>query len=267
MERIQSTIENLEREIALVAFSEIGNASPPPSFSSEVAWRKLPPIRLDRRRVAQGRVVTIDRMDAANFTFDILRTKILKMLRQNKWTSVAITSPTPGCGKTVVGLNLAFSFASLKDCRTVFVDLDLRRPQVSNILGLDKTYSIEKFLKGEASIEEAFVRYGDNVAIGANSNPVLYASELLQSPRTTPILANLKEKLKPDVILYDLPPMLVNDDVIAFLPNVDCVILVVAAETSTLGEVDICERSLARESRVLGVVLNKCHFGPQDYGY
>jgi protein-tyrosine kinase len=266
MERIQSTIENLEREIALVAFSEIGTP-PPPSFASEVFWRRLPHIKLDRRRVAQGRIVTIDRMDAANFTFDILRTKILKIMRQNRWTSVAITSPTPACGKTVVGLNLAFSFASLKDCRTVLVDLDLRRPQVSSILGLDKTYSMEKFLKGECSIEDAFVRYGDNVAIGANSSPVLYASELLQSPRTAPILANLKEKLKPDIMLFDLPPMLVNDDVLAFLPNVDCVILVVAAEASTLGEVDICERNLARESRVLGVVLNKCHYGPEDYGY
>lgn len=266
MERIKSTIENLEREIALVAFSEIG-APPPPSYSSDVFWRKLPHIKLDRRRVTQERIVTIDRMDAANFTFDILRTKILKILRQNKWTSVAITSPTPACGKTVVGLNLAFSFASLRDCRTVLVDLDLRRPQVSNILGLDKTYSMEKFLKGETSIEESFVRYGENVAIGANSNPVLYASELLQSPKTAPILADLKDKLKPDVILYDLPPMLVNDDVLAFLPKVDCVILVVAAESSTLGEVDLCERSLARESKVLGVVLNKCQFGPEDYGY
>ncbi|WP_112662163.1 CpsD/CapB family tyrosine-protein kinase [Microvirga flavescens] len=265
MDRItQAAREKLERESALVTFPD-GTMSH--SAGNGELWTKLPQMTLDRKRVAQRRIVTIDRTDKATFTFDILRTKILKIMRQNNWTSIAITSPTQGCGKTLVSINLAFSFANLKDCRTVLVDLDLRRPQVGNVLGAEKIYSMERFLKGEAAIEESLLRCGENIAVGTNSHPVSYAAELLQGPNTAPILTNLKEKLKPDILLFDLPPMLANDDVIAFLPNVDCVILVVAAETSTLGEVDVCERSLAQETNVLGVVLNKCEHGPEKYGY
>ncbi|MBF9233920.1 CpsD/CapB family tyrosine-protein kinase [Microvirga alba] len=266
MERPQAAVEKSEREKALFVFPEVAMSSSPRASGDEM-WTRLPQVNLDKKRVAQKRIVTLDRSDNANFTFDILRTKILKTLRQNNWTSVAITSPTQGCGKTLVGLNLAFSFANLKDCRTVLVDLDLRRPQVGGTLGVEKIYSMERFLKGASSIEETFVRYGDNLAIGANGQPVSYAAELLQSPDTARILSSLKDRLKPDILLFDLPPMQVNDDVLALLPNVDCAILVVAAEASTLGEVDICERSLSAESNFLGVVLNKCHFGPDEHGY
>jgi len=51
------------------------------------------------------------------------------------------------------------------------------------------------------------------------------------------------------------------------LPNVDCVILVVAAEYSTLGEVDICEQELAANTNIAGVVLNKCRYTPEKYEY
>ena len=61
--------------------------------------------------------------------------------------------------------------------------------------------------------------------------------------------------------------MLSSDDVMAFVPNVDCAILVVAAESTTLREADICERDLAEKTNVLGVVLNKCRYTPDKYGY
>ncbi|MCB8818931.1 CpsD/CapB family tyrosine-protein kinase [Microvirga rosea] len=267
MESIQSTIEKMEREIALVAFREDRVSNLPGAQPSELVWRRLASASLDKKRAAQRRIVTLDRLEGATFRFDILRTKILRTLRQKNWTSIAITSPTPGCGKTLLALNLAFSFANLKECRTALVDLDLRRPQVGNVLGIEKPSSMEGFLKGDNSIEEVFLRYGENLAVGANACVVPYAAELLQSSEAATAIKNLKDKLRPNVLIFDLPPMLVNDDVLAFLPNVDCVILVAAAESSTFNEVDICERSLSQQTDVLGVVLNKCHFSPEEFGY
>ena len=57
-----------------------------------------------------------------------------------------------------------------------------------------------------------------------------------------------------------MPPMLMSDDAMAFLPHVDCVLLVAAAEKSRLDEVDKCEQELAEQTNVLGVVLNKCRY-------
>ncbi|MBB4187165.1 Mrp family chromosome partitioning ATPase [Sinorhizobium terangae] len=193
-----------------------------------------------------------------------MRTKILQTLRQNNWTSVAITSPAPSCGKTFLALNLAFSLADQKDCRTLLVDVDLRRPQIGERLGVTGSPPFESFLNGRSEISEVFLRHDSNLAVGVNGQPVPFSAETLQSPETTRVLRELRQRMSPDVILYDMSSMLSTDDVIAFLPNVDCVILVAAAERTTLSEVDSCEQYLSEKSNVLGVVLNDCRF---HHGY
>ena len=44
-------------------------------------------------------------------------------------------------------------------------------------------------------------------------------------------------------------------------------LLVAAAERTRLDEVDKCEHDLAEQTNVLGVVLNKCRYMGEDYGY
>ena len=68
-------------------------------------------------------------------------------------------------------------------------------------------------------------------------------------------------------MIYDLPPMLQSDDVMAFLPHLDCVLLVAGAEKSRLDEVDKCEKDLAEHTNVLGVALNLCRYMAEDFGY
>nr|WP_225165451.1 CpsD/CapB family tyrosine-protein kinase [Ensifer sp. IC4062] len=229
-------------------------------IESEVLWDSLPPLRVDSAILAQNRVVTANRSNPTRTPFDMLRTKILQTLRQNNWTSVAITSPTPACGKTFLALNLAFSLADQKDCRTLLVDVDLRRPQIGERLGVTGLPPFESFLNGQREISEVFLRYDSNLAVGVNGQPVQFSAETLQSPETTRVLRELRQKMSPDVILFDMSSMLSTDDVIAFLPNVDCVILVAAAEQTTLSEVDSCEQYLSEKSNVLGVVLNNCRY-------
>jgi protein-tyrosine kinase len=269
-ERDRIAAAEIDRERGLVVFPDGAGKGPFSPAMVEGLWAQLPVARLNKltsERRSRKRLVTLGREDQSHFTFDVLRTKVLRILRQNDWSSVAITSPTAGCGKTTLSLNLAFSFASLKELRTLLVDFDLRNPQVGKVLELENVNPIERFLRGDLRIEDTFVRYGDNLAIAANSRAVPYAAELLQSAATTEKLSYLKDRLKPDVVLFDLPPMLVNDDVLAFLPNVDGVILVAAADASTLREIDVCERQLSEASNVLGVVLNKCRYKPQVYPY
>lgn len=232
---------------------------------SELLWTNLLPLRLDAEVIAENRIVTSARLDPAHATFDMVRTKLLQAARENNWTSIAITSPTHSCGKTFVAANLAFSLSHQTDCRTVLVDLDLRRPQIGALLGLGKLPVMEKFLRGQSEIRDVFLRYGDNLAIGANGQSVRFSAELLQSAETARVLQELKQRLNPGVVLFDLPPMYPNDDVMAFLPNVDCVILVAAAGYSTSDEVATCEQELFEKTNVLGVVLNKCRYGHGKY--
>lgn len=231
------------------------------------AWPELADFEPDPAQMSRARVVTFADADPAHVTFDMMRTKILRVLRQNGWTSLGITSPTADCGKTTVSLNLAFSLAHQPEIRTVLVDLDLRRPAVARHLGLAAPQSMASVLRGTRPVAENFVRYGDNLAIGTNASGIRASSELLLNPATAQGVAGLKAAFQPDVILYDLPPMLQSDDVMAFLPHLDCVLLIAAAEKSRLDEVDKCEHELSEQTNVLGVVLNKCRYGGEEYGY
>jgi Mrp family chromosome partitioning ATPase len=230
-------------------------------------WGEIPAFEPDPHLMAKNRIVTFADADPAHSTFDMIRTKILRVMRQNGWSSIGITSPTGGCGKTTACLNIAFSLAHQPDVRTVLIDLDLRRPAVAGLLGLTRPQSMASVLQGTRPPEENFVRYGETLAIGTNTTGLRAASEILLSPATTDGVAAIKAAFQPDVIIYDLPPMLMSDDVIAFLPHLDCVLLIAAAEKSRLDEVDKCEQELSEQTQVLGVVLNKCRYGGEDYGY
>jgi Mrp family chromosome partitioning ATPase len=238
-----------------------------PAPSAGSVWASLPEAKPDPRHATDGRLVTVARTDPAHVAFDILRTKVLHTMREHSWTSLMITSPTARCGKTVVGLNLAFSLANQKDCRTALLDLDLRRPQVAEVLGVRSPPSMEEFLKGNIGVDGVFSRYGENLAIAPNNRPVRMAAELLQSPEAARAVSSARQRLGADIVVFDLPPMLANDDVMGFLPNVDCAILVVAAEESTMSEIDLCERELSEKTNLLGTVLNKCRYAPEKYGY
>lgn len=226
----------------------------------EIAWGNLPTLDPTPDTIIRNRIVTMDRSDPAHAPFDMMRTRVLQNLRQNNWTSIAITSPTASCGKSLVALNLAFSLAHQQDCRTLLVDLNLKQPRIGEMLGVKAAASMEDFLKGDAAVHDIFLRYGDNLAVGINHQSVEFSAELLQSAEATAVLEDLQQRMGPDVILFDMPPMLSSDDVTAFLPNVDCAILVVAAEHSTFEEVDNCERYLSERTNMLGVVLNKCRY-------
>lgn len=277
MERIQAAIQKAKEQrgagmqgaAALAMKSVRRGAAPRRGAPAEPApiWADLEPFEPDPRLMERNRIVTFADSDPVHATFDMLRTKVLRSMRQNGWVSLGVTSPTNGCGKTTTSLNLAFSLADQEDLRTVLVDLDLRRPAVARDIGLTRPQSMAGVLQGTRTIAESFVRYGDNLAIGTNAQGIRDAAELLMSPATAEGVAGLKVAFRPDILIYDLPPMLQSDDVMAFLPHLDCVLLVAAAEKSRLDEVDKCEHDLAEQTNVLGVVLNMCRYTGEDYGY
>jgi Mrp family chromosome partitioning ATPase len=231
-------------------------------------WLALEEITLDPRALLRERIVTRDKADPAHGVFDALRTRLLKALHDNRWSRVAITSPTKGCGKTMVACNLAFSLARQPETRCMLIDLDLRVPQIAARLGQRDLYAIEPFLLGEMAAGDYLRRAGGNLAIGFNTTRVGSAAELVQSRRVAATLAATWELYRPNVVIFDLPPMLTSDDVLAFLPNVDGLLLVVGGGQTRASEVEECERLMAEQTNFLGVVLNKAEdSGVSSYRY
>jgi Mrp family chromosome partitioning ATPase len=234
--------------------------------AAEAAWTALPGLRTDPGLMRRHRIVAFEGGHEAA-SFDVMRTRLLQQLRANGWRRLAITSPAPGCGKTTTALNLAFSLARQSDQRTVLAEVDLRRPALARMLGIRVHHSFARVLEGKGALADNAVRYGSNLAIATNHDPYRNPAELLHGPSVGPALAAIEARYDPSVVIFDMPPMLVGDDALAFIGHVDCVLLVAAAEATTVEEVDTCERDLAAHTNVLGVILNKCRFPDRRYGY
>lgn len=195
--------------------------------------------------------------DQAAAPFDMLRTRLLQGLAERGWSRIAVTSPTHGCGKSFVALNLAFSLARRPQSRTALLDLDLRRPAMAGLLGLEGIPPLEGFLSAEQPLEAQFRRFGRTLALGLNGQAVTGASELLHHPETASALASMHEQLAPDVVLYDMPPALVCDDVVAMAGQVDAVLLVTDGTRTSPADIRACERLFGGHLPLMGVVLNR----------
>lgn len=231
------------------------------------AWRALRQIEPNEDQLINSRIVTFSKDDPAHVPFDILRTKILRMLEQNNWTSIAVTSPTMSCGKTMISTNLAFSFARQRATRCVLADVDLKRPQVRKVLGMESKYSMGDYLLGNIAPEDYFVRIGENLAVGPTQQSFRHSAELLQHPDAFTALKRMRDQLQPNVVIYDLPPLLASDDALSFMPHVDCALLIAAAGTTTSRNLDDCERQLSEVVPIAGVILNKYDLKSESYSY
>lgn len=226
-------------------------------------WQELTEVTLDQKVLARNLVVAQNPgQSAANF--DVMRTNLLRALKANGWTRVAITSPSPGSGKSTVALNLAFSLARMPDKRVLLIELDLRHPSLIEKLGLPTTQNFIQSI-GSGNLDLAQIkRVGANLGLALNATPLDSPAELLSAPRTADLIDEVETRLRPDVILFDMSPVLVSDDALAYLDQVDCALMVAAAEESTVAEIEKCGAELGKRTQVLGVVLNKCRYMEDD---
>lgn len=231
-------------------------------------WAGLEAVRLSRNHLERNRLIAHARTDPAYTAFDVLRTKLLGVFNQKGWTRLGITSPGKGCGKTFMAANLALSLSRQVDCRTLLVDMDLRAPSLARTLGVPTTKPLTELLSGEVDPQDFLLCHKKNLAFALNSEKVRDAAETVLSPSTALALNKMRDVLAPDVVIYDLPPMLACDEVMGFLPHLDCVLLVVGGGKTRAADVTECERLLAEETQLLGVVLNEAEgVSRTQYGY
>jgi protein-tyrosine kinase len=154
-----------------------------------------------------------------------------------------------------------------RDHRTMVLEMDMRKPSLSRAMQIPGEHQFSRVLEGRAPFEDHAVRVNDNLIFATNVNAVAGSAELLQSPGTAAVLDDLTARYAPDMILFDMPPMLTGDDTMAFLSRVDCVLLLAAAEETSIKQIDKCERDIASQTNVMGVILNKCRYMDRDNAY
>lgn len=79
----------------------------------------------------------------------------------------------------------------------------------------------------------------------------------------TDLATELKQRYPSRLVLFDLPPLLMTDDALAFLPNVDAALMVL--EEGKTQEEDLLHAiELLQGTAVLGTVLNKAKVARQS---
>jgi protein-tyrosine kinase len=220
-------------------------------------WESLSAVQLSVEKLQGNNLFPLPSNQPAALAVDQLRSKILHGLATKGWKRIAVTSPSHGCGKSFVATNLALSLARRPASRTALIDLDLRRPQLAGLLGLTDLPEFADFLTGDQPLESVFRRFGRTLALGLNGTPVEMAAEMLHSPETAVALSALVEQLDPEVVIYDMPPALGTDDVLAMAPSLDAVLLVADGTKSTAEDLRACERLFEGRIPLMGVVLNR----------
>jgi protein-tyrosine kinase len=215
--------------------------------------------KVDRNHLEANRIIAPQTGNPQAGAFDMLRTKVLQEMDEQGWQIVVMTSPSVGCGKTMSSINLALSIARQPDRSVYLVDLDFRKPKIAYTLGATPEHDISNVIKGECDIEDAMFHIdiaGPQLTILANRQSIKHPSEAIASRQIKSMFDYIKSEVRRPIIVVDMPPVLITDDVLAFLPQADCCILAVAEGISTISDVDSSEKLLTG-TNYLGCILTK----------
>lgn len=196
-------------------------------------------------------------------SYRVLRTNIQFASVDKPVKVIAVTSSSPGEGKTTTISNLAITFAQ-SGSKVLLIDADLRKPRAHKVFYLPNMMGMTSVLAqridyktclAQTTIENLYVMTAGPIP----PNP----SELLSSNAMKNLMTQLRNDF--DIILIDAPPVGVVTDAAILSTIVDGTILVVSS-----GDVEIEAAQRSKEllekvnANILGVVLNK--IAKEDYG-
>ena len=251
---------------AVDRFKEQRNASYVPPRPNEshgaappvVAYSRTRSVTISDEMLRRHRILTGRDSNKFSDAYKILRTQVIHRLRENKWNVLGITSPKNGEGKTLTSINLAISLAAEPTQTVLLVDADLRAPRLHEEFGLESGGGLTEFLLDGRSIEDMLVYPGlGRLILLPGGRGTDQSAEVLTSPRMSALVKELKHRYASRVVIFDLPPVLSQADLLAFTPQLDALLLVVEEEKTTEPEFQQAMQTLKGSVPILGTVLNK----------
>lgn len=220
-------------------------------------WASIPEISCAPERLSQARITGSSKDDRANASFDALRSKLHRTCAEKAWSRIALAAPTRSCGTTTFALNLAFSFARKTDARVLLVDLHQKAPAIALRLGLTSKISFHSALTQDRPLEDLLHRFGPNLLIAATAAKARSSETQLSDAQFALYLDRLQASYRPDVMLLDLPPVLLDENATPLLKIADAALLIASAEATSAEDLDESARRISAATSYLGAALNK----------
>jgi capsular exopolysaccharide synthesis family protein len=188
--------------------------------------------------------------------FKNLRANLFFSAPAEQQSTILVTSPSGGNGKTTVASNLAIAIA-LTGRRVLLIDANFRRAALPRIFSGMRTDGLSNILIGQGHLDDYVTASSvpglDLVSAGPiPPNP----AELLGSSSLRDML--LEARARYDQIILDGPPVLLVSDAIVLSGAVDGVILVCQYRATSRGALQRSQSQLnAVNANIYGAVLNR----------
>ncbi|MBV1872997.1 MAG: CpsD/CapB family tyrosine-protein kinase [Gammaproteobacteria bacterium] len=223
----------------------------------QLVYSKTSSVVANETLLHQNRIIAgIDRDERVE-VYRQLRTKVRQILAKNSWNTLAVTSAGENAGKTLTATNLAIALSREVSHTVLLVDLDLREPSVHESFGFNAESGLVDVLMGNAQLEDVLVNPGfPRLVVLPGRALGHFSSELLSSPAMKNLVSDLRSRYPSRVIIFDLPPLLRNDDALLFAPTIDATMLVIEEGVTTESDIQRCEQ-LLDGTNLIGTVLNK----------
>lgn len=157
-----------------------------------------------------------------------LRTNLKFLLSEHSKapTSILFTSSTSGEGKTFLTAHLGHALTA-NNKKVVMMELDLRKPKLSNFLGLDNSVGITNYIVENKSVDDIIKKVpGSDGLYLVSSGPIPpNPVELIEGNNMRLLLAELRERF--DYLLIDTAPIGIVSDAKSLSPYIDCTLFVV----------------------------------------
>ena len=216
-------------------------------------------VKLDPRQLLDNRCVGFQYMCGSyeSECYKVLRTQILLKTGEKGGTTIMITSALPGEGKTLTSINLALSFTEQYNHTVMLVDSDLRQQKVHEYLGYESSKGLADYLLNGTPMTDLIVCPDvEKLTVISGGTTVMASSELLSSPKMKDLVKDLKNHYPESYVLFDVAPVLAVADAQAFAPQVDYIVLVVRAGSTSIADIKKALALLPPE-KILGFVLNR----------
>lgn len=207
----------------------------------------------------------LDSYDPRAEAFRVVRTS-LQFIHPDEASKVfVVTSAVPGEGKTTTAINLALILAEGGE-HVALVEADLRRPTISEYLGLVDAVGLTTVLVGRTTLDDALQEVGALDVLTSGRRPPNPA-ELVKSEAMHALIERLREKYA--YVLIDAPPLLPVTDASLLAAASDGVILVTRYGDTKQTELQTAVRRLdSVDGEIVGTVLNMAPASDVDgYGY
>ena len=246
-QKIRGSALSVEQQPSIEAF----DADPPTRASTEDLER-CPVLAVSIRD--ESRLVSLAEegsLGAEKFRFLAVRLRQLRQTRPLK--KILITSTIPQEGKSTVAANLACTLARRRQQKTLLLEGDLRRPNITNQFGIGRIPGLCEWLNGQSESINIYKLQGLGLWIlpagAAPQNPL----ELMQSGKLSVLMEQLEAWF--DWIVIDSPPVLPLADTSLWSRLADGVLLVTRKGTT---EKQQLQRGLEaiEKSKLLGALLN-----------